>query len=536
MITCRKTGVTLKSDVIVQDEDALDNIETFWSAALASPDGTKSLSNASIFIVIFLSLVPARASILKETARKTPTTKPTQTYTFRFAAASSQKSLSATEATVAASPSSKSFAVKDILRLTEDSHHTSELLSSPIRSMRHSILPVPKTPSQFSSEPPSLEPTQDNDYNALSAPLDNALSPELEVTATCTSPKKTKVQFSPHAVSKVSEAVTKSTIGSPIFTYEKTPIPARNSFGIDDLTAPTSPAKAIERSSLPQLSPEEGSFAVSTRTINPAYVLDTETLPNNESYGASERQLPGDNEQAYGVMDNNPMDDSIIFSYGDEFGQVDYTDNENQLPPPLDSDPSGDSSGQINEHDEVEKERADEQDASKGDGMMDEYVDFSASEALDEPVDNRKKATRTARLAGNRSFDKTLSETAKLLDARGDELDADEAHRKSSRRKFRPLEFWKNERVVYGRRESCALLRVPAILDVITVPEDNEKKSKAGGDSKKHLRNRGFHPKKSATGTVFNPYKQDDSTERTFLLITGYQLFIVVLFSCYDTL
>jgi hypothetical protein len=34
----RKTGITLRSENIIQDEDALDNIDTFWDAALASPE------------------------------------------------------------------------------------------------------------------------------------------------------------------------------------------------------------------------------------------------------------------------------------------------------------------------------------------------------------------------------------------------------------------------------------------------------------------------------------------------------------------
>ena len=34
----RKTGVTLRSETIRQDDDALDNIDTFWHAALTSPE------------------------------------------------------------------------------------------------------------------------------------------------------------------------------------------------------------------------------------------------------------------------------------------------------------------------------------------------------------------------------------------------------------------------------------------------------------------------------------------------------------------
>jgi hypothetical protein len=68
------------------------------------------------------------------------------------------------------------------------------------------------------------------------------------------------------------------------------------------------------------------------------------------------------------------------------------------------------------------------------------------------------------------------------------------------------LEYWKNERVVYGRRESSARLKIPAILDVITANNDT-----AGGtlikkdvDPKKSLRQKGFQAKPCAAGTVFD--------------------------------
>ncbi|KGG51158.1 hypothetical protein DI09_42p10 [Mitosporidium daphniae] len=61
--------------------------------------------------------------------------------------------------------------------------------------------------------------------------------------------------------------------------------------------------------------------------------------------------------------------------------------------------------------------------------------------------------------------------------------------RRSNRRKYRPLEFWKNERVVYGRRESCAKLSLPAVLDVITYPEmdDSKASNKRVGTKRRRL-------------------------------------------------
>lgn len=62
--------------------------------------------------------------------------------------------------------------------------------------------------------------------------------------------------------------------------------------------------------------------------------------------------------------------------------------------------------------------------------------------------------------------------------------------RRSQRKKYTPLAYWKNERVVYGRRESCAKLSLPAILDVIRYSDigDTDRTYKDSGPKKRRLR------------------------------------------------
>jgi centromere protein C len=55
--------------------------------------------------------------------------------------------------------------------------------------------------------------------------------------------------------------------------------------------------------------------------------------------------------------------------------------------------------------------------------------------------------------------------------------------RKSSRKRLQPLEFWKNEKVVYGRRQSSGtyllnLVGLPVIVDVIKAPKTPLKQKK----------------------------------------------------------
>ena len=73
---------------------------------------------------------------------------------------------------------------------------------------------------------------------------------------------------------------------------------------------------------------------------------------------------------------------------------------------------------------------------------------------------------------------------------------------------------------MYGRRESCSRLQVPAILDVITSKEAEEDIGRgkgSRGDSKKQLfKQKGFHPKKSAAGPILNVTKNKESLESKF--------------------
>ena len=66
-------------------------------------------------------------------------------------------------------------------------------------------------------------------------------------------------------------------------------------------------------------------------------------------------------------------------------------------------------------------------------------------------------------------------------------IHVDDSHglRKSKRKRFQPLEFWKNEKVVYGRRQSSGtyirlnLVGLPVIVDVIKAPKTPLKPKKS---------------------------------------------------------
>lgn len=54
------------------------------------------------------------------------------------------------------------------------------------------------------------------------------------------------------------------------------------------------------------------------------------------------------------------------------------------------------------------------------------------------------------------------------------QIETDEGEvRRSSRMRYRPLEYWRNERVVFGRRKSGPF-PVPVIQEIVRVPECQE--------------------------------------------------------------
>ncbi|CAG8464935.1 3196_t:CDS:2 [Ambispora leptoticha] len=54
------------------------------------------------------------------------------------------------------------------------------------------------------------------------------------------------------------------------------------------------------------------------------------------------------------------------------------------------------------------------------------------------------------------------------------EIKNEQGLRRSTRRKIRPLKFWKNEKVVYGRAEEGSKVPVPIIKEIITISDNEE--------------------------------------------------------------
>jgi hypothetical protein len=88
-------------------------------------------------------------------------------------------------------------------------------------------------------------------------------------------------------------------------------------------------------------------------------------------------------------------------------------------------------------------------------------ITSSSPGSLKNAVSSRKKKSILTR---KRSL---LPDPLVQLDPEHGDLDDDTATRKSNRKRFAPLAFWKNEKVVYGRRNSASMTNIIAQLTFI---------------------------------------------------------------------
>jgi len=88
--------------------------------------------------------------------------------------------------------------------------------------------------------------------------------------------------------------------------------------------------------------------------------------------------------------------------------------------------------------------------------------------------------------------------------------------RRGRRHRYKPLEWWRQERVVYGRRDSDLIL-VPQIKEIIRIPQEPVKPlGKAG----KHRRGAVTRSKSNGRDTPFNPeegWDEDTPTNATVI-------------------
>ena len=93
------------------------------------------------------------------------------------------------------------------------------------------------------------------------------------------------------------------------------------------------------------------------------------------------------------------------------------------------------------------------------------------------------------------------------------ETEGGEVVRRSNRRKIQPLEYWRNERIVYGRRKS-GFCPVPVVKEVIRVPIDEGSDSDStSGARKKRQRPSNKRPPPNPL-VKFNDIRSGNETEK----------------------
>lgn len=93
-----------------------------------------------------------------------------------------------------------------------------------------------------------------------------------------------------------------------------------------------------------------------------------------------------------------------------------------------------------------------------------------------------------------------------------------EGVRRGRRHRFKPLEWWRQERVVYGRRDSEVIL-VPQIKEVIRIPQEPTRPLGKAGKRKRGASVRG---KSKGRDTPFNPEEGWDENTPTNATVIDY--------------
>lgn len=175
---------------------------------------------------------------------------------------------------------------------------------------------------------------------------------------------------------------------------------------------------------------------------------------------------------------------------------------------PLDASIQDYDATPLRRHVEMEVPLKDEHDYGY-EGMemeMEEMKEMKDTGSIKKPKKTKSKTSRSIR-----------SRIESIVMDEDDQNDDEGTRRRSKRKKIAPLAYWKNDRVVYGRRQSS---RMPVIVDVLRKEEADQiagrngrPRSKNKRQTAERLRAVGFKAKVAVTGTVMD-YDTRNETER----------------------
>lgn len=123
--------------------------------------------------------------------------------------------------------------------------------------------------------------------------------------------------------------------------------------------------------------------------------------------------------------------------------------------------------------------------------VMDQQIDISDEPFIQSQDDISEIPKKSRPSRKKHRHDQEILEIGQKLSTEPLDDYSSIASRKGQRKKYKPLEFWRNERFKYGRRDSSAFLHLPAVIDVenkssLQKPKPIPKRKKAESSGKKH--------------------------------------------------
>ncbi|KAL0946393.1 hypothetical protein HGRIS_012622 [Hohenbuehelia grisea] len=149
---------------------------------------------------------------------------------------------------------------------------------------------------------------------------------------------------------------------------------------------------------------------------------------------------------------------------------------------------------------------------------LDELED-QGDQAEDEPDERPGKKTRAAEKAKRPPVKPRAKRQPRKEASRSPTPDG---VRRSKRHRYGPLEWWRQERVVYGRRDSNSVVLVPHIKEIVRIPKEpaaplGKNKRKRGGARARSKSK--TNDEESAPPVPFNPEEGwDDDTDHTCIV------------------
>jgi centromere protein C len=191
-------------------------------------------------------------------------------------------------------------------------------------------------------------------------------------------------------------------------------------------------------------------------------------------YGSPDPVDPGDQGDQDSAMDPDPFDDyapqesqsrNRVSPRRKSFGRIDQEEEgeeeEEEEEEPIHETPSKKAKG---------KRKAEEPDQDVEDEIAQELANIDSG--LDSDNDEEVERPRPSPLKKAKSHQNPSKTQSRSKTKKENREPPREGVRRSQREHYRPLEYWRGERLVYGRTRNSGPILVPQIKEIIRIPKE----------------------------------------------------------------